>query len=67
MHMQYENLLTKFLTENDYLNEIIPSEDGFDNVVTKIHDLIIDQCFLVDEAMLKSKRNRLNKPWIINL
>ena len=42
------------------LNEIIPSEDGFGNLVTKIHDLI-DQCFLVDEAMLKSKRNRLNR------
>ena len=62
---EYENLLTKFLTENYYLNEIIPSEDGFDDLVTKIHDLI-DQCFLVDEAMLKSKRNRLNKPWITN-
>ena len=62
---EYENLLTKFLTENYYLNEIIPNEDGFDNLVTKIHDLI-DQCFLVDEAMLKSKRNRLNKPWITN-
>ena len=63
--IEYENLLTNFLTTNRFFDEIIPSEDGFESLVIKMHDLI-DHCFLMDEAMLKSRRNRLNNPWISN-
>ena len=51
--IKYENLLSNFLTMNHYYGEVIHSEDGFETLITKMHDLI-EKCFLIDESVLKS-------------
>ena len=63
--IKYENLLEIYLSTNNFVGEMLPNEGGFNDLICKIHELV-DECFLMDESLLKSKRNRINNPWITN-
>ena len=39
------------------------NEADFEIFVCKINELV-DECFLIDEKMQQSKRNRIKNPWI---
>ena len=61
--IKFENSFTNFLTSNNYFQRFLPNKDKFENLINKMHELI-KECFLMDESMLKSKRNRKANPWI---
>ena len=61
--IKFENSFTNFLTSNNYFQRFLPNKDKFENLINKIHKLI-EECFLMDDSMFKSKRNRIENPWI---
>ena len=61
--IKFENLFSNFLTSNNYFQRFLPNKDKFEKLINKMHELI-EECFLMDESMFKSKRNRIENPWI---
>ena len=61
--IKFENSFSNFLTSNNYFQRFLPNKDKFEKLINKMHELI-EECFLMDESMLKSKRNRIENPWI---
>ena len=61
--IKFENSFSNFLTSNNYFQRFLPNKDKFEKLINKMQELI-EECFLMDESMLKSKRNRIENPWI---
>ena len=61
--VQFENSFTNFVQSNNYYENSTINEQSFETLVNKMN-MLVDTCFLLDENMQRSKRNRINNPWI---
>ena len=61
--IQFENEFIKYLNSKENFVGAIFDEINFDELMTSTNKLV-DECFLMNESLLLSKRNRINNPWI---
>ena len=61
--VQFENSFTNFVQSNNYCENSTINEQSFETLVNKMN-LLVDECFLLDENMQRSKRYRINNSWI---
>ena len=61
--IKFETEFIKYLNNKAYFVDAILDEINFEELMTSVNRLI-DECFLMDDNLLLSKRNRVNKPWI---
>ena len=61
--VQFENSFTNVVQSNNYYENSTINEQSFETLVNKMN-MLVDKCFLLDENMQRSKRNRINNPWI---
>ena len=61
--IKFENAFSAYLHNKNYFNEVDLNEVNFKDLVTNINSLVGD-CFIMDDSLLQSKRNRINNPWI---
>ena len=60
---KFENNFLSYLGCKSYFEDAILDETNFEELMTSISKLV-DDCFLMNENLLLSKRNRINNPWI---
>ena len=61
--IKFENAFSAYLHNKNYFNEVDLNEVNFKDLVTNINSLVGD-CFIMDNSLLQSKRNRINNPRI---
>ena len=61
--VRFENSFTNFVQSNNYYENSTINEQSFETLVNKMN-MLVDECFLLDKNMQRSKRNRINNPWI---
>ena len=60
---KFEEIFKTYFHESNYFHESEFNEKNFESFIKDINDKI-DECFLMDESIYNSKRNRINNPWI---
>ena len=48
---------------NNFLDNFSVNEENFEKIINNMHEMI-NKHFIMDEKLLKSKRNRIANPWI---
>ena len=61
--IKFQNKLSDYVNCNEVNDDTSVIETKFEIFVSKINELV-DECFLMDEKMQLSKRNRIKNPWI---
>ena len=61
--IKFENEFEKYLKCKGHFKNAILDEINFEDLMTSINKLV-EECFAMDESLLRSKRNRINNPWI---
>ena len=61
--IMFQTKLSEYVDNIDVDDSTSANESKFEMFVSKINELV-DECFLVDEKIKLSKRNRIQNPWI---